>query len=293
MTALVPSQRYNEGRGHQHRTLTDWARQMLRVVQQWCPGRQLIVVDNAYSVVRWLSDLQQGHQITVITRLRLDAPLYELAPERQAGQKGRTRHRLPNLASLVNDSETRWVSMRVHRWYRETDWEVEIVSQTAVWYNAGLPPLPIHWVLVRDPKGKFATQALLCTDLLLSPAQILDHFVQRWQLEVTFKKVQAQVGIESQRQWTDLAIARTAPATLGLFSLVTLLAYERCQGHELWVRLAAWHDKTLPTFVDALAQPRRALRKVPTFQRSAPGREMFQVPLDFIERLADALCYAA
>ena len=297
LTALVPSQRYNEQRGRRHKTLTDWARQMLRVVQRWCPGRELIVVaDSAYAVIRWLSNLQQDHPITVITRLRLDAALYDPAPERAARQMGRTRlkgDRLPTLASLVNDPETRWERVRLHRWYGETNREVEIVSQTAVWYHNGLPPLPLRWVLVRDPKGKFSTQALLCTDLLQTPMRILEYFVQRWQLEVTFEEVRAHLGVETQRQWSDLAIARTTPALLGLFSLVTLMAHERWQGHEPWIRHAAWYDKTLPTFIDALAEVRRALWKVPTFRTSAPARDMVQVPLEFIERLADALCYAA
>ncbi|WP_168733500.1 transposase [Deinococcus sp. Arct2-2] len=297
LTALVPSQRYNEERGHPHRTLTDWARQMLRVVQRWCPGRQLIVVaDNAYASIAWLHDLQQGYPITVITRLRLDAALYDPAPERRAGQMGRPRlkgDRLPTLASRVHDPETRWERLQVGRWYGETNREVEIVSQTAVWYHNGLPPLPVRWVLVRDPKGKFSTQALLCTNLLQTPIQILEYFVQRWQLEVTFEEVRAHLGVETQRQWSDLAIARTAPALLGLFSLVTLMAHERWQSHEPWVRRAAWYAKTLPTFVDALAEVRRALWKVPTFRTFASEREMVQVPLEFIERLTDALCYAA
>ena len=297
LTALVPSQRYHEERGHRHKTLTDWARQMLHIVQRWCPGRQLIVVaDSAYAVIRWLSNLQQGQPITVITRLRLDAALYEPAPERQAGQKGRPKmkgQRLPTLASLVNASDTCWQRVRLARWYGETQRDVELVSQTAIWYHPGKPPLPIRWVLIRDPQGKFSTQALLCTDLLLTPVQILEYFVQRWQLEVTFEEVRAHLGVETQRQWTDLAIARTTPALLGLFSLVTLMAHERWQGQDVWVRRAAWYDKTLPTFVDALAEVRRALWKVPTFHTSPSGREMIQVPLDFIERLADALCYAA
>jgi len=74
--------------------------------------------------------------------------------------------------------------------------------------------------------------------------------VQRWQFEVTFKEVRAHLDVETQRQWTDLAIARTTPALLGLFSLVTLITHERWHGHEPWVRRAAWYDKTLPTFVD-------------------------------------------
>ena len=297
LTALVPSQRYHEERGQRHKTLTDWARQMLRVVQRWCPGRTLIVVaDSAYASIGWLHDLQQGRAITVITRFRLDAALYEPIPERQPGQMGRPRlkgKRLPTLASLIKASDTHWQRVRLTRWYSETQREVEIVSQTAIWYHAGLPPLPIRWVLIRDPQGKFSSQALLCTDVQQSAVQILEYFVGRWQLEVTFQETRAHLGVETQRQWTDRAIARTTPALLGLFSLVTLMAHERWQHQALWVRRAAWYDKTLPTFVDALAEVRRALWKVPTFQRSAPEREMVLVPVDFIDRLADALCYAA
>ena len=114
--------------------------------------------------------------------------------------------RLPTLASLIHDTETQWERVRVHRWYGETNREVEVVSQTAIWYHNGLPPLPIRWVLVRDPKGKFSTQALLSTDLLQTPMQILEYFGQRWQLEVTFEEVRAHLGVETQRQWTDLTL---------------------------------------------------------------------------------------
>ncbi|WP_373292095.1 transposase [Deinococcus ruber] len=144
LTALVPSQRYSEEGGHTHRTLTDWARQRLRMVQRWCPGRQLIVVaDSAYAVINWLFDLQQGRPITVITRLRLDAALYKPAPERQVGQMGRTRlkgDRLPSLAALINDPTTRWQRRCVHRWYGETNREVELVSHTAVWSTLASHP---------------------------------------------------------------------------------------------------------------------------------------------------------
>ena len=114
----------------------------------------------------------------------------------------------------------------VPRWYSEGPRDVEVVSQTAVWYHTGLPPVPIRWVLIRDPQGTFATQALLCTDLEATPLQILSWFVLRWQMEVTFHAVRAHLGVETQRQWSERAIARTTPALLGLFSLVTLLAHE-------------------------------------------------------------------
>jgi ABC-type uncharacterized transport system permease subunit len=85
--------------------------------------------------------------------------------------------------------------------------------------------VPIRWVLVRDPRGHFRTQALLCTALDAEPVQILAWFVRRWQLEVTFHEVRTHLGVETQRQWTERAIPRTTPALLGLFSLVTVQAH--------------------------------------------------------------------
>jgi hypothetical protein len=114
-------------------------------------------------------------------------------------------------------------------------------------------------VLIRDPQGKFPTQALLCTDLDASPAQILVWFVQRWQLEVTFHALRAHWGLETQRQRTPLAIARTTPALLGPFSLVTLLAHPACSAAPPPLPQTAWYTKTLPTFADALALVRRWL----------------------------------
>ena len=87
--------------------------------------------------------------------------------------------------------------------------------------------MPIRWVLVRDPQGEFATQALLCTDLGAKPEQILGWFVLRWQMETTFQEARRHLGVETQRQWSEMAIRRTTPALLGLFSLVTLFAHQR------------------------------------------------------------------
>ncbi|WP_345468528.1 IS701 family transposase, partial [Deinococcus carri] len=297
LTALTPSERFHQQRGRPHKKLTDWARQMLRLVQRWVPDRPLVVVaDSAYAVIAWLHDLQQHQPIAVITRLRLDAALYEPAPERQVGQMGRPRlkgQRLPTLAARLDDPNTSWQRVQIARWYGEANRVVELASDTAVWYYTGLPPVSIRWVLIRDPLGKFAPQALLSTDGQLAPLQMLEWFVQRWQLEVTFEEVRAHLGVETQRQWSDLAIARTTPVLLGLFSLVTLLAHERWKDTEVWVRRAAWYDKTLPTFVDALAEPRRALWKAQTFRTSPPADDLVQVPRSLVDRLIDALCYAA
>lgn len=104
--------------------------------------------------------------------------------------------------------------------------------------------MPIRWVLIRDPKGKFKTQALLSTDLTVKPVQIIKWFVLRWRLEVTLHEVREHLGVETQRQWSDLAILRTTPALLALFSLVTLSAHRYRRRHTLPIRQAAWYRKT-------------------------------------------------
>ena len=117
-------------------------------------------------------------------------------------------------------------------------------------------------MLIRDPQGSFATQALLCTDPAADPTQILEWFVLRWQLEVTFHEVRTHLGVETQRQWSDLAIARTTPALLGLFSWTTLAAHALQKRRPMTQRKAAWYDKPSPTFAIALVRRHLWLRKV-------------------------------
>jgi hypothetical protein len=234
--------------------------------------------------------------VTVVTRLRLDAALYDPAPARRPGQLGRPRRkgrRLPTLAALTAAPTTTWTSVTVAQWYGTGERTVEIVSDTAVWYHSGLPAVPIRWLIVRDPLGQFETQALLCTDLTQAPAQILAWFVQRWQLEVTFEEARRHLGLETQRQWSDAAIRRTTPALLGLFSLITLLAHQPMTASPTAPRQAAWYHKRLPTFSDALAVVRRDLWRQRTFCTSSVHGELVKVPRPVLEHLTDTLCYAA
>lgn len=97
------------------------------------------------------------------------------------------------------------------------DRRVEIATGTAVWHPPGLPVVPLRWVVVRDLVGEFRPQTLLCTDLDASAADILTWFVRRWATEVTFQEARRHLGVAMQRQWSDLAIARTTPVLLGLY----------------------------------------------------------------------------
>jgi hypothetical protein len=201
--------------------------------------------------------------------------------------------RLPTLAARIADPATDWRPVVVANWYGEGARTVEVASATAVWYHTGLPPVPIRWVLIRDPQGAFNTQALLCTDVAADPAQILAWFVLRWQVEVTLEETRRHLGVETQRQWSDLAILRTTPALLGLFSLVTLYAHPHMGSPGETVRQAAWYHKPLPTFSDAIASVRRELWAQTGFYMSVSAPEMVKVPRALLEHMTDARCYAA
>ena len=136
---------------------------------------------------------------------------------------------------------------------------LKIASATAVWYSTGLFAVPVRWVLIRDPEGKFKTQALLCTDLDAAPKKILRWFVMRWQLEVSFQEMRRHLGSETQRQWSDMVIRRTTPALMGLFSLVVLFADRRMRQAAGAFRRSAWYHKKHPTFADGLALVRKEL----------------------------------
>jgi hypothetical protein len=296
LTCLAPSERYAQQHRKQHKPVLAWARQMIFQAQRWFPHRTMVVVgDSAFSALEWLHALVQRN-ITVVTRLRLDAALYEPAPFRPPGTNGRPRKkgkRLPTLRHLLNHEATRWQRLSVPGWYGEGARLIEVCSRTAVWYHTGLPPVPIRWVLIRDPLRRFDPQALLCTDLTQSPLTIVSWFVRRWQVEVTFQEVRRNLGVESQRQWSDLAIARTTPSLLALFSVVTLLADRLVRHGTLPLPQEAWYRKARPTFADALAAVRQHYWRQAGFHVSRHQNQVKKLPSALRECLLYALCRAA
>jgi hypothetical protein len=282
LTVLAPSERYYKGKVRRHKKLTEWARQMVLQAHRWLPKRSLVVIaDSSFAVIDLLWQLGQlKHPICMITRFRLDAALYE--PAKPApGKIGRPRKkgkRLPTLETVSEDKQTRWKRLTVQDWYGEKKRDIEITSKTAVWFHNGQPPLSIRWVVVRDPKQIFKTQALLCTDLNISAEQIIQWFTRRWQVEVTFHEVRTHLGVETQRQWADLSILRITPALLGLFSVVTLLANAHAQKQKLPIQQTAWYLKKLPTFSDALSIVKQTLSSHRCFRTSIFYSEIQKLP---------------
>jgi DDE superfamily endonuclease len=262
LTTLVPSERTAREQGGRHRSMLDVGRQLALQARRWLRGRDLVLVgDSGFSALLFLDAMRRA-QVTMITRLRLDAALYEPAALRLPGTIGRPRTkgaRLPTLSKVIADGSTSWQALVVPGWYGAGERTIEITSATAVWRHAGLPVVPIRWVLIRDPEDRFAPQALLCTDPAREAAQIVAWFVRRWCVEVTFQEVRAHLGVETQRQWSDKAVARTTPCLLALFSIVTLLAARLPARQRQRIAATAWYPKPQPTFSDALAAVRRAL----------------------------------
>jgi hypothetical protein len=297
LTVLGPSERFYEQRGRCHQPLTARAWQMMQLVVRWLPGREgAFVADSSFAALELLDKAKQLPRGRVIPRLRLDAALYDPPPCRAPGTKGRPRlkgKRRPTLEVVWAHERTQWTRGLVEPWYGEGPRAVEIATDTAVWYHTGQPPVAIRGVLIRDPQKRCKPQALLSTHLAHTPAQMLTWFVQRWPLEVTFEEARAHLGMETQRQWSDRAIARTTPALLSLYSIITLTTQLLLEPGATCMRSTAWYRKTRPTFADAIALVRRHLGEHLHFSMSPQETDLINIPRALLERFTEALCYAA
>jgi len=301
LTALGPSERFDEHRGRRHQPLTARAWQRMRRVVRWVPGREMVLVaDSRFAALELLDKVATWPRARVMTRLRLDAALSDPPLPRQPRTTGRPRltgKRRPTLEAVVADERTPWTRLLVEPWYGEGPREVEVATDTVVGYPTGKPPVALRWVLIRDPHERCKPQALLSTNLEHMPAQILPWFVRRWTIEVTCEAARAHLGMETQRQtqrqWHDRAMARTTPALLSLDSLMTLNAPLLIAKGMPCVRSTAWYRKTCPTFADAMALVRRQLWDHLHFSMSPQETDMIKIPRELFERFIDAVCYAA
>ncbi len=283
------------GKGR-HRTLPERAEGLVRLVRRWHPGRQIVLVgDSGYGVVA-LAETCRAHDVTLVARLCLTAALYGPVPPQPQGKPGvkpKKGPRLPTPGAILTDPDTAWQTLEAPWCGGETK-AFEMVSDTALWHRDGEPPVPIRWVLLRDPTGKLKPTVLGCTDQSATPLQIVARYVGRWNIEVTFEESRRHLGVETQRQWTRCAIERTTPCLLGLFSLVALMAHA-LHGASLPTRQSAWYAKGEATFADALAAVRRHLwashlMNIPP----APGApDVADSPAALLTSLMEAACYAA
>ena len=294
LSILAPSERSNRALGKVHKRLTDWARQGMLQICRWLPTRRIVFVgDSSFAVLDLLTSVRQ--YCAVVSRLRLDANLYAPPPPRGPRTMGRPAAKdlpLPKLKTVAEDADTVWRRTMASEWYGDDRCELDLASGTGLWYRPGSKIVPLRWVLVRDPSGVRPIQAFFSTDTDLSPEDILAFFVRRWQMEVTFAEVRAHLGVETQRQWSKLAILRTTPTLLGLYVLITLWATEPLS-KDTAPYTAAWYAKISFTFSDAIAAVRLKIWIGDIYSRSTDPLDLQKIPPDRIIRIAQAICHAA
>ena len=100
-------------------------------------------------------------------------------------------------------------------------------------------------------------QAFFSNNLEIDALDLLKQYMLCWNVEVTFEEVRAHLGMETQRQWSDLAITRTTLVLFGLFSLIICAALQFYPNGELTPKSSAWYKKSEITFSDLMALMRR------------------------------------
>ena len=293
LTALCwPAEKRGQRR---HKTSGDWVRQMMKQVRRWLPGcRLVLVVDGGFAAVSLALACVKQH-VTMVSRVRWDAALYHPPAPQPPGKRGpkpTKGQRQRSLQSWAERSETPWETVEVV-WYGGQFKTLWVFSHTALWYTPRQPPVAIRYVLVADPEGKLRMEAYCCTDLEATPVEILPWVVMRWSVEVTFEEGRAHLGLETQRQWSDQAIARTTPVLLALFSLVTVLALQLSPDSPIPVPVTAWYHKAEPTFADCLALVRRHLWRARYVVNSTPQAAFMQFPQAVLDLLIHDVPLAA
>jgi hypothetical protein len=225
----------------------------------------------------------------------LDAALYHpptAPPPGKRGRKPTTGTRQRSLKIWAARADPPWQEPTVD-WYRGERKRLWLFSRTALWYTPGGAPVALRFVLGQDPEGKLSDAAFFGTALHAPPEQILHWGVLRWAVEVTFEEARTHLGLETQRQWADPALARTTPVLLGLCSRVTVLAWRFCPSGHIPLEATAWYHNSEATFADCLAVVRQQIWRARYLVNSAPQADFVQLPREAFDLLFNDLPLAA
>jgi hypothetical protein len=282
--------------GKRHRTSVARAGQLISQVRRWHSDRDIVVVgDGAFAAVPLIQHCQRKRiGVTLVSRLRFDARLFDLPgeqPKDKRGVKPKKGNRQPKLDERLEGPKTEWVSIEL-AWYGGEKRTLEIATGTSLWHRTGLDPVPIRWVLMRCPDDdEFEPAALFSSNQDNAAKDIVRWFVLRWNIEVTFEEVRMHLGFETQRQWSDKAIARTSPCLLGVFSLVVLSAI-KLHPRSLPIQRTSWYDKEEATFSDALFAVRKHLWGLDHFAISPISADYVPIPLQLFRALRQIALYS-
>lgn len=266
ITALCPSARYWENRSlpRAHKELMTWAAQLLAWLARYTKGlgRPVYLVgDGAYATYGLMGkSIDLG--IGLIVRMRMDARLFHFPPAPVKGKRGpkpKVGQRILDMTKRLTDGRIKWTEVTFTEWYGKQDKRMLITQGQAIWSRNAHQKVPLRWVLIKDPAGQLDPVLLACTDRDLASSDIVRYFVRRWRVEVTFGEVRRHLGVETQRQWSDLAIERSTPLLMSLLSVVCLLAVPLYEQGKIVLETTAWYRKTHYTFSSIIGAVRQHL----------------------------------
>jgi hypothetical protein len=274
-----------------HKTLTEWTCQVAMLLRRWIshPKKITIIADSAFATYA-LANTCIDLGITLVSRMRLDARTFEFPEEPKKGRKKLVGKRLPTFKMILEDSSRIWNTIEI-LWYGGKKKKMDILSGTCLWYGYGIRPVPIRWVLTRDSNDKGEVAVLFSTDVNALPIAVIEAFVLRWQLEVTFEEARRHLGMETQRQWSDNAIDRITPCILASYSIINLLALAtaKSRNEDIPVQESSWYKKTHATFSDVLTYVRMKILRKKYLDRFNKNNEIEDRDLkEIIEQLAAA-----
>lgn len=296
MTVLCPSKKHDEKKGIRHKSSIDRAMQMVYIISRLVKQRWIFVGDGGFACIK-LGHVCVKSGAALVSRLRLDASLFEGIPvstEKRRGRKAVKGAKISSLKQQIKDGNLQWQEARI-AWYGSVLKSVKLTTGVNLWYKPGKKPLQIRWVLVLDPVSN-RIEAFFSTDINMNALGIIENFVLRWNIEVTFEEVRAHLGVETQRQWADKAIRRTTPVLMGLFSLVCLIAeaQNKLKNDLIQAATAAWYDKEgIATFADVLVYVKRLIIQEKYLNDSAINDDFVQIPRQKWEVLINNYLLAA
>lgn len=263
LVALYRPQSEDRELGRRHKTPVDLTRQLLCLLMHWFPRRKFAFSgDGAYGT-HALAKFAARHrtQLTLVSRFYPQANLYAPPPRRKPGTNGRPRlkgKKLPGPAEVVAGRRRR-TRLEVS-WYGGGRRQVAVVTGSGHWYRMGAGLVPVRWVFVEDRSGTHRDEYFFSTDEALTPREIVEAYVGRWSIEVTFEEAREHLGLGTTRGHCEETVLRGEPCLLGLYTLVALWDSSRSP-RDLEKREVCWAGKESRSFSDAIAMVRRDLWK--------------------------------
>ena len=165
-----------------------------------------------------------------------------------------------------------------------TIWAHQGVIRVRRWWPTALNAAPIPaWPVDAAPSSASVPPPAAVTPPTIRGAnaapdrELLVRYPGRWRLAGTLEESRAHLGVATQRQWSKLALARSTPGRMGLFSVVVLCGQALHPDGRIAVGQAAWYPKSQATFSDVPATVRRHVWHQELLDSRAHGGEQITI----------------